>query len=471
VQLKAEVVKDLVRLLKVLEKEENKLQAIKVVRRSNWQRHVQENAYQVDALCDRSLNYWIESLPQPFAIQFTTTEELAIATATEALSQMCLEFLDWFFTDEEADEVNQRLQLLKIPQPYWQAIKNSWDRTEPVEDLSLATRFDLAVTEFGEIKLLEINGETPLLGAEMVYQWNWYVDYKKNYSSSKLPLPSNSDQFNQYWELIAGQWRRIAEDYQLYKRGISFLVDEELEEDLEMASQLIQILHDEVSNRIYTQIVYLRGLKDEKGQEIQRGLGLDEEGYFIDHVNERIPVLWKIYDWLDIQNDMANSGCSSMLAERLTTGEIKVIEPLWKQVLSNKGAIALMWQQFQHTEYAQYLLPTYFDHDISAEATKLILGMHVKKPIVGAEGVGISIEFEGSTLDRRESYGYGQDGYIVQEYVKLPEAFGYHYMIGSWEVNGEAAGIIIRGDQSLITGRNCLIIPHIIADDGLYIKH
>jgi glutathionylspermidine synthase len=44
-------------------------------------------------------------------------------------------------------------------------------------------------------------------------------------------------------------------------------------------------------------------------------------------------------------------------------------------------------------------------------------------------------------------------------------------MIGSWEVNGEAAGIIIRGDQSLITGRNCLIIPHIIADDGLYIKH
>ncbi|MGL5796446.1 MAG: glutathionylspermidine synthase family protein, partial [Waterburya sp.] len=183
----------------------------------------------------------------------------------------------------------------------------------------------------------------------------------------------------------------------------------------------------------------------------------------------RIPVLWKIYDWLDIQNDMANSGCTEILAQHLATGDIKVIEPLWKQVLSNKGAIALMWQQFQYSEYAHYLLPTYFDNDISAEATKLILGIHVKKPIIGAEGVGISIEFEGSTLANRESYGYGQEGYIVQEYVKLPEAFDYHYMVGSWSVNGEAAGIIIRGDRSLITGRNCLIIPHIIANDGLYI--
>ncbi|MEO0849656.1 MAG: glutathionylspermidine synthase family protein, partial [Cyanobacteria bacterium J06648_1] len=59
------------------------------------------------------------------------------------------------------------------------------------------------------------------------------------------------------------------------------------------------------------------------------------------------------------------------------------------------------------------------------------------------------------------------DGFIVQEYVKLPEAFGYHYMIGSWEVDGEAAGIILRGDKSLITGRNCLIIPHIVADNEL----
>ena len=445
------------------------MKGIKVVRRRNWQQHIQDNAYQADVLSDRSQQYWIEALSQPFAIQFTTVEETAIATATEALAEMCVEFLDWFFTEETEGEVDRRLASLKIPSAYWQAIKLSWDRTDPVEDLSLCTRYDLALTETGEVKLLEINAETPLLGAEMVYQWNWYVDYRKNYQQSKYPLPHNAEQFNQYWELVAGQWRKIVADYNLEETGISFLVDEELEEDLEMASQLIQILHDEVDENIYTQIVYLRGLKDDNGDEIQRGLGLDEEGYFVDHASDRIPVMWKIYDWLDIQNDMSNCGLTDILAHRLEQGDVKVIEPLWKQILSNKGAMALMWSQYRDTKYGQYLLATYFEQDISSESTKLMLDMHVRKPIIGAEGVAVSIELGGSQLEQRESLGYGADGFIVQEYAKLPEAFGYHYMIGSWEIDGEAAGIILRGDKSLITGRNCLIIPHIIADNELYI--
>jgi glutathionylspermidine synthase len=36
-------------------------------------------------------------------------------------------------------------------------------------------------------------------------------------------------------------------------------------------------------------------------------------------------------------------------------------------------------------------------------------------------------------------------------------------------VDGEAAGVIIRGDTSRITGRHCLIIPHIVSDTGLVI--
>ncbi|MEO1341920.1 MAG: glutathionylspermidine synthase family protein [Cyanobacteria bacterium J06635_13] len=443
------------------------MKGIKIVRRRNWQQHIRDNAYQADVLSDRNQQYWVEALSQPFAVQFTTAEETAIATATEALGEMCIEFLDWFFTDEASSEVDQRLASLKIPQAYWQALKNSWDRTDPVEDLYLCNRFDLALTDEGEVKLLEINAETPLLGAETVYQWNWFVDYRQNHQKSKYPLPNGSTQFNEYWELIAGQWRRIVADYELLKTGISFLVDEELEEDLEMASQLIQILHDEVDEKIYTQIVYLRGLNDDRGDEIQRGLGLDDDGYFIDHASDRISVLWKIYDWLDIENDMSNCGLTDILAHRLEQGDAKIIEPLWKQILANKGAMALMWAKFKDTKYGKYLLATYFEHDISAESTKLMLGMHVRKPIIGAEGVAVSIELGGSQLEKRDSLGYGTDGFIVQEYVKLPEAFGYHYMIGSWEVDGEAAGIILRGDKSLITGRNCLIIPHIIADHEL----
>jgi glutathionylspermidine synthase len=445
------------------------MKPIEIIRRPNWQQHIQANAYQADVLSDAQQKYWVESLPQPFAIEFDSAEETAIAQATESLWVMCVEFLDWFFTDLGEGDVDRRLAQLQIRSDYWQAIKNSWDRTEPVEDLSLCTRFDLAVTVAGQIKLLEINGDTPLLGAETIYQWNWYVDYIKNHQRGKFPLPSDASQFNEFWDRIAGQWRRIAVDYDLRQRGISFLVDENLEEDLEMAMQLIQILQDEVDPNIYTQIVYLRGLKDERGQEIQRGLGLDADGYFVDHVNDRIPILWKMYDWSDLQNDMANAGTNQALAEQLETGEVKIIEPLWKQVLSNKGAMAMMWEQFENSDYRQYLLPTYLDTDNSHASTKLLLGMHVRKPMLGLEGVATSIESGFGTLEQKESFGYGAEGFIVQEYIELPTAFGYHYAIGSWVIDGEAAGLIIRGDTSKITGRHCLIIPHIVSSNGLYI--
>ncbi|MGB3766398.1 MAG: glutathionylspermidine synthase family protein [Phormidesmis sp.] len=445
------------------------MRPIKIIRRPHWQRHIRENAYQADVLSDAKQKYWVESLPQPFAIQFDTQEESAIADATESLWEMCVEFLDWFFTEETAGDVDQRLAKLKIPAAYWQAIKNSWEREDPAEDLSLCSRFDFALTEAGDIKLLEINGETPLLGAETIYQWNWYADYMRNHQKSAAPLPSNATQFNDYWEKIAGQWRRINEAYNLKRTGISFLVDESLEEDLEMAMQLIQILHDEVDKGIYTQIVYLRELLDDQGELVQRGLGLDEEGYFIDHINERIPLLWKMYDWSDLENDMAQSGSTEAFSQRLAVGDMKVIEPLWKQVLSNKGAMALMWEQFQTSSYGQYLLATYFETDISMGSTELAVGMHVRKPLLGMEGVGISIETGVGELEKRDNFGYGEEGFIIQEYVELAQAFGYHYMLSSWAVDGEAAGVILRGDTSRVTGRHCLIIPHIISDDGLYI--
>jgi glutathionylspermidine synthase len=446
------------------------MRPIKIRRRPDWQQHIRENAYQADVLSDAQQEYWVEALPQPFAIQFDRNEETAIATATESLWAMCIEFLDWFFTESDPGEIDRRLATLQIRPEYWQAIKNSWDRTEPVEDLSLCTRFDLAVNEAGEIKLLEINGETPLLGAETIYQWNWYVDYMKNHQQGKLPLPSDASQFNEFWEQIAGQWRRIVAAYDLKQRGISFLVDENLEEDLEMAMQLIQILADEVDPEIYTQIVYLRGLKDDRDREIQRGLGLDDDGYFVDHVNDRIPVLWKMYDWSDLQNDMANAGTTQILADRLTTGEVKIVEPLWKQVLSNKGAMAMMWEQFGNSDYGKYLLPTYLDTDNSIESTKLLVGMHVRKPLLGMEGVAISIETGFGAVEAKESYGYGAEGFIIQAYIELPVAFGYHYVVGSWAIDGEAAGIIIRGDTAKITGRHCLIIPHIVSNDGLLLE-
>jgi glutathionylspermidine synthase len=60
------------------------MKPIKVIRRPHWQAHIRDHAYQADVLSEAQQNYWIEALAQPFAIQFHTQEETAIATATEA---------------------------------------------------------------------------------------------------------------------------------------------------------------------------------------------------------------------------------------------------------------------------------------------------------------------------------------------------------------------------------------------------
>jgi glutathionylspermidine synthase len=144
-------------------------------RRRNWQQHVLDNAYQCQPLADINQRYWAEALNRPFGVMFLRDEEGKIWDATEALWDMCREFLDWFFT---ADGLENRMKKLAIPPAFWEAIQVSWDRVDEEEDLSLYTRFDLAVTEDGKISLLEINGETPLLGAETVYQWLWQMIQK-----------------------------------------------------------------------------------------------------------------------------------------------------------------------------------------------------------------------------------------------------------------------------------------------------
>ncbi len=446
-------------------------------RRHNWQRHVQANSYQADVLSDPSKRYWVEALEKPFYLELFPEEEVQISEATEALGKMCVEFLDWFFTGTELVSVDERLKQLGIPEAYWKAIKLSWDRQDP-EDLYLYLRFDFQMNDGCEPQLLELNADTPLLGAEQVYQWSWFEDMLR-----LDKLPPDATQFNDWWDLVAKRFRQIIEEYELEGKAMSFLVDPRLGEDLEMATQLIQIIQDDVDDQQYCQIVYVKRPEDDDGNLIQVGdddgnlirvgIGLDDAGMLVDHHNDVMPFVWKIYDWSDLQNDLARiPGATEKFAAQLERGDQKYLAPLWMQVLANKGAMPYMWEQYKdHPVYGKYLLETYFETDISTEATTLMLNAHVRKPFIGLEGVAVEIKLGGLELEKRNSFGYGEEGFIVQEYAPLPTAGYLHYMIGSWLIDDEsganAAGIVVRADPSPITGRHCVIVPHIIAGSGM----
>jgi glutathionylspermidine synthase len=91
----------------------------------------------------------------------------------------------------------------------------------------------------------------------------------------------------------------------------------------------------------------------------------------------------------------------------------RLIEPLWKSVLSCKALLPLLWELFpDHPN----LLPAYFD------------------------------------ASRLESFAR-----------KPPPRFdGFHPVIGSWIVGNEPAGMCIREDRSLISSDTSHFVPHYI---------
>src|ERR671933_2729875 len=77
---------------------------------------------------------------------------------------MCLDFVDFAVRREDV------LRLLRIPEPFWSYVAESWRRRDP----TLYGRFDLAYTGQGPAKLLEYNADTPTSIYESAYfQWLW----------------------------------------------------------------------------------------------------------------------------------------------------------------------------------------------------------------------------------------------------------------------------------------------------------
>ena len=132
----------------------------------------------------------------------------------------------------------------------------------------------------------------------------------------------------------------------------------------------------------------------------------------------------------------------------LLAGTMRVIEPAWKMLLSNKAILPVLWEMFpQHPN----LLAASFEPGRFASD-------YVKKPIYSREGANVSISADGSTI---ESPGeYGEEGYVWQAYHPIARFGENHAVIGSWIVGEEPAGIGIREDDSPITKNSSRFVPH-----------
>jgi glutathionylspermidine synthase len=367
-----------------------------LVPRVDWPRKVEDLGFDFHTF-DGEV-YWDETA----CYRFTAAEIDKLEAATGELQARSIEAVQRVI--EKRDYAR-----LRIPEPFQKLIEASWEDDEK----SLYGRMDLSWDGNGEPRLLEYNADTPtaLLEASVI-QWYWLQDFNPRF-----------DQFNSIHEKLIERWKdmrgQLPADGRVY-----FTAAAESAED----QGTLDYLRDTA----------MQADIDARAIDIA-GIGWDGTN-FVDLEGRAIRALFKLYPWEWLVREA--------FGEHLLKRTMRVIEPPWKMILSNKAILPVLWEMFpDHPN----LLPAYFEPGRFATD-------FVKKPLYSREGANVSITTGGKTLEQPGEYG--EEGFIWQGYHALPSFGGHYPVIGAWIVGEEPAGIGIREDDSPITKNTSRFVPH-----------
>ena len=356
--------------------------------------------------------YWDESA----CWRFTADEVDRIEAATDTLYGLCLQAI-------EAVVGGGRLGEFGYDAPAIALIEASW-RQRSFEP-TLYARFDLAF-DGRDLKMLELNGDTPTSLVEAaVVQWWWLED--------RFP---DADQFNSIHD-------KLVEALALYRRTTPDSAALHLTsvaphpEDEGTVAYLAACAADA---GLATKVVGLADIGWREG---------DGPGRFVDLDDAPITALFKLVPW----EWMLDDRFGPRLAEAVLAGRLRLIEPAWKMVASNKRLLVTLTEMFPGHELLSPATTS------AAEAARY--GDYVRKPVRGREGANIAIVRSGQTVASSDG-AYADDVFVYQRRAELAQADGNYAVIGSWVVNRQAAGMGVRESASPITNNLARFVPHII---------
>jgi glutathionylspermidine synthase len=349
--------------------------------------------------------YWNEAA----YYSFSAREIDRIEAATNELHEMCLQAAQRIIDQG-------RFKELAIPEAVIPVIKQSWEDEPP----ALYGRFDLAY-DGEQLKLLEYNADTPtaLLEAS-VAQWYWLQE--------RFP---RLDQFNSIHEKLLAKWRDLR-PYLAELVHFAYLEPPDVEnsEDLMTVSYLI-----DVAAQVGFETALLR--IDDIGWDAGRNC-------FVDLEDRPIRSIFKLYPWEWLLRD--EYGPQLLSGYSLT----QWIEPIWKMLLSNKGILPILWEMFpRHPN----LLECHFSGPKG-------LSNYVKKPLLSREGANLTIQ-RGPSV-QTTSGPYGDEGYVLQKLARIPNYDNHYPVLGSWLIDGVAAGLGIRESSTPVTDNLSAFVPHLL---------
>jgi glutathionylspermidine synthase len=381
--------------------------------RPDWQAKVESQGLSWHTGADGRA-YWDESAYW----RFSTAEVDRIEAATQELYGMCLAAVGRAIEGRALADFGYDEATIALIEASW--ANRSFEPT-------FYARFDLAF-DGRDLKLLELNGDTPTSLVEAsVIQWWWLED--------KFP---GADQFNSIHDRLVealGVYRDNRRDAgPLYMTCVA-----PHPEDEGTLEYLAACASDAGLDAAFIALADI-GWRDGDGP-----------GRFVDLDDAPIGALFKLVPWEWLLADPFGGD----LAREVLARRIQLIEPAWKMVASNKRLLVT-------------LKAMYPDSDLLLDATMSPteaagFGDYVKKPILGREGANVAIVSGGQKVARSDG-AYDDDAFVYQRRANLAQADGVYAVIGSWVVNRTACGMGIRESATPITNNLARFVPHIMQD-------
>ncbi|MFD1953832.1 glutathionylspermidine synthase family protein [Paenibacillus thailandensis] len=307
--------------------------------------------------------------------------------------------------------------MLGVPPVLWEALDKL-----PINGKGLISRyarFDFAISDEGDIKLLELNADTPTGYVEAAEATPWVC--------AKHGIGTRNGRMK---ELIAQAWA---------------------EERPDTAACVAYGSHAEDSGTI-DMLIKHSGLGVKAADCLELWV---DNGVLKDGRGEPIRRMFALYpkEWMHVDDG------GDALAYALETGNLTLFNPVHAILLQSKGLQALIWGLYElgmfydeeeRETISRYMLPTY---------NKAVFdGSYVSKSMFGREGGSVTIYNEAGELEAKDTDGFDTSSLFPRVYQKRAElasvrleAGGFRLLTGVFVLNGEPCGLLGRAG-GLITG-------------------
>ena len=343
-------------------------------------------------------------------------------------------------------------------------------RFKNISPESIIARLDLVVTK-DEIKLLELNSDTPTFIKECFYV-NEYVCRHWQLSNP------NAGMEKQLAQAIREAVKQSLSSLDYMPNGkIVFTSHNDHEEDYLTTKYLLEI------SGLEAEFIPLHELKLVDEDVVRNGEMVVPRGLYTPD-NERIDVLYRqtypleylIHD----KDSISGSRVGELLLQLVIQRQLAIVNPPSSFLLQSKAIMSLIWglheeghpfySDEEHCWIRQYFLPTYLDEEPFRNSHTA----YVKKPSFGREGDSVSIyQADGSLMHEDVHKSYVSELAVYQQYFNLPQ-LDIHtekgierasIMYGSFVINGKPSAIGIRAGSQIMNNAS-YYLPVAICEQG-----